>query len=42
MLGYTTTGVIGRPSLGNAGKSKLLLKRLVRSFRDHLDILQAA
>ncbi len=42
MAGYTTTGVIGRPSLGSADKGKLVLDSLTQSFRDHLDVIQAA
>jgi creatinine amidohydrolase len=40
MSGYTTSGVIGRPSLGTAEKGKVLLKSLTRAFADHLKVLK--
>jgi len=40
MSGYTTTGVIGKPSLGTAEKGKAILDSLTLSFADHLKILQ--
>lgn len=39
MRGYTRSGVIGRPSLGDAIKGKLVLESLTRSFADHLRVL---
>ncbi|MET8198080.1 creatininase family protein [Micromonospora taraxaci] len=35
MAAYTTSGVIGRPSLGTAGKGKAALDSLTRSFGKH-------
>lgn len=35
MRGYTESGVIGRPSLGSAGKGKELLAGLVESFAEY-------
>jgi creatinine amidohydrolase len=37
---YTTTGVIGRPSLASADKGKALLASLADSFASVLEILQ--
>lgn len=39
MEGYTTSGVVGRPSLGTAEKGKALLDSLVRSFGDHFELV---
>ena len=39
MLGYTETGVIGRPSLASADKGRAVLESLARSFKDHLALL---
>jgi creatinine amidohydrolase len=39
MTAYTTSGVIGRPSLGNADKGKAVLECLVHSFATVLDML---
>lgn len=39
MAGYTTTGIIGRPSLATAAKGKAVLDSLVTSFADHLKVL---
>lgn len=39
MIGYTSSGVIGRPSLGSAQKGKAVLASLVHSFADVLDVL---
>ena len=36
---YTTSGVIGRPSLGSADKGKAVLASLVQSFADVLRVL---
>jgi creatinine amidohydrolase len=41
MQAYTTNGVIGRPSLGTAGKGKAVLESLVHSFADVLKTLEA-
>ena len=38
-LGYTETGVIGRPSLASADKGRAFLDSLARSFKDHLALL---
>ncbi len=40
MSGYTTSGVIGRPSLASADKGKLLLDSLSGAFTAHLDLLK--
>jgi creatinine amidohydrolase len=40
--GYTTSGVIGRPSLGTAEKGRALLASLTESFKDHLTLLGSA
>ncbi|MGH1493658.1 MAG: creatininase family protein [Acidimicrobiales bacterium] len=37
MAKYTTTGIIGRPSLATAEKGKLALEALVYEFLDHMD-----
>lgn len=42
MSAYTTTGVIGSPSLGDAGKGKLVLESLTESFDDYLAALGMA
>jgi creatinine amidohydrolase len=36
MAGYTTSGLVGRPSLGTAEKGRLALDSLVQSFEHHL------
>jgi creatinine amidohydrolase len=41
MRGYTTSGVIGRPSLGDATKGKLVLESLTLSFAHYLRVLTA-
>jgi creatinine amidohydrolase len=40
MVAYTTSGVIGRPSLGSADKGKAVLASLVNSFADVLRVLK--
>jgi len=40
MSAYTTTGVIGRPSLGSAEKGEAALNSLAESFADVLQILK--
>jgi creatinine amidohydrolase len=40
MTGYTTSGLIGRPSLATAQKGELLLRDLATSFADHLEMLE--
>ncbi|WP_436528413.1 creatininase family protein [Actinoplanes sp. HUAS TT8] len=42
MAGYTSSGVIGRPSAGTAAKGKAILTSLVTSFDAHLRQLNAA
>ena len=39
LRGYTTSGVIGRPSLGSADKGKAVLASLVQTFADVLRVL---
>jgi creatinine amidohydrolase len=39
MAGYTTTGIIGSPSLATATKGAAVLESLVSSFADHLKVL---
>ena len=39
MTGYTTSGVIGRPSLSSAEKGKAVMAALVQSFADLLHVL---
>ncbi len=39
MAGYTTSGVIGRPSLGSADKGKAVLDSLIQNFADVLRVL---
>jgi creatinine amidohydrolase len=39
MTAYTTSGVIGRPSLASADKGKAVLTSLVHSFTDVLRVL---
>jgi hypothetical protein len=39
MAGYTDSGIIGRPSLGDATKGKLALEELANAFERHLDLL---
>jgi len=39
MRGYTETGVIGNPSLGDATKGKRVLESLARSFHEYLRVL---
>ncbi len=41
MGGYTTSGVIGRPSLASAATGKAALASLVESFRRCIDLLAA-
>jgi creatinine amidohydrolase len=41
MAAYTKTGVIGRPSLGTAGKGQLLLRALTELFQAHVTRLAA-
>jgi creatinine amidohydrolase len=40
MLGYTTSGVIGRPSQATAAKGKAVLESLTDSFRRTLSVLR--
>jgi creatinine amidohydrolase len=42
MSAYTTSGVIGRPSLGTPEKGKGALDSLVASFADHLQVINRA
>ena len=42
MRGYTTSGVIGRPSLATAEKGKALLDAFVDLAASHLDLLRPA
>jgi creatinine amidohydrolase len=42
MRGYTTSGVIGRPSLATAEKGKALLDAFVDLAASHLDLLRTA
>jgi creatinine amidohydrolase len=42
MAGYTTSGVIGRPSLASAAKGEAVLASLTGSFRRSLDLLAAS
>ncbi len=37
---YTTSGVVGRPSLATADKGKLILESLVSEFSKMIDIIQ--
>jgi creatinine amidohydrolase len=39
MAAYTTSGVIGRPSLGSAEKGVAALRSLASSFKDTMDVL---
>ena len=39
LRGYTTSGVIGRPSLASADKGKAVLASLVQNFADVLQVL---
>lgn len=41
VAGYTTNGVIGRPSLATAAKGKAILDSLAHSAGAHLDLLRA-
>lgn len=41
MRGYTTTGIIGRPSAATAAKGKAVLDSLTASFADHYKLLVA-
>lgn len=41
MRAYTASGVIGRPSLGDATKGKMVLESLTHSFADYLRVLAA-
>lgn len=40
MAGYTTSGIIGSPSLASASKGQRLLNSLSRQFAEYLDVLQ--
>jgi creatinine amidohydrolase len=40
MRGYTSTGVIGRPSQGSADKGKAVIDNLTEAFADYLNVLQ--
>jgi creatinine amidohydrolase len=40
MAGYTSTGIIGRPSAASAEKGEVVLDSLSRSFDSHLEILR--
>ncbi|MGF6888641.1 creatinine amidohydrolase [Nocardia sp. GAS34] len=42
MTGYTTSGIIGRPSLSTPEKGAAALDSLVTTFADHLKILEAS
>jgi creatinine amidohydrolase len=42
MAAYTTSGVIGNPSLGTAEKGKAMLESLVRRFEEHLQALESS
>jgi creatinine amidohydrolase len=42
MRGYTSSGVIGRPSLATAEKGEAILEALVNLAADHLDLLRTA
>ncbi|MFD1372049.1 hypothetical protein [Actinoplanes sichuanensis] len=42
MAGYTSSGVIGRPSAATVQKGEAVLASLVASFGEHLDRLDAA
>jgi creatinine amidohydrolase len=42
MRGYTTSGVIGRPSLATTEKGKAILETLVSLAASHLDLLHTA
>jgi creatinine amidohydrolase len=42
VAGYTTNGIIGRPSLATASKGKAAIHSLTESFADHLRALGAA
>ncbi|MEU2871197.1 creatininase family protein [Streptomyces olivoreticuli] len=39
MAGYTTNGIIGRPSLATAAKGKALLDSFSRSASSHLNVI---
>jgi creatinine amidohydrolase len=39
MTRYTTSGILGRPSLSSAEKGKAVMASLVQSFADLLDVL---
>ncbi|GIH03254.1 creatinine amidohydrolase [Rhizocola hellebori] len=41
MRSYTTSGIIGKPSLGDATKGKMVLESLTQSFADYLRVLAA-
>jgi creatinine amidohydrolase len=41
MGAYTNTGVIGRPSAGNADKGRALLSNLSAAFGSHLSALSS-
>jgi creatinine amidohydrolase len=41
MTAYTTSGVIGRPSLASAAKGKALLESLVESFGEYFAVLRS-
>jgi creatinine amidohydrolase len=38
---YSTSGVIGRPSLATADKGRLLLESLSAQFKQHLSLLRS-
>lgn len=40
MEAYTTSGIIGRPSLATAAKGELVLRSLVESFAEYLETLK--
>lgn len=42
MAGYTTTGIIGRPSAASAAKGEALVGSLVEQFQSRLDALRGA
>jgi creatinine amidohydrolase len=39
MAAYTTSGVVGRPSLGTAGKGKAVIDSFVESFAVYLRVI---
>jgi creatinine amidohydrolase len=40
MAAYTSSGILGRPSLGSADKGKAILASLVQGFADVLRVLK--